>query len=147
MIRRSISPLESQRLAVILTVLPIQLYHTSRNPLIKLSGNLAVGFSSARKYFRICGNCFQKFSVSCQAQCISTLMYNSNPILLTTPRVQNCPPLFQDPHDHCFRLEATIPDTPLDLEISTYPPRSADQRIDASHTLVVSWFAILTPAC
>jgi len=33
--------------------------HTSKNPLMKFCGSLAVGSSSALKYFRICGNCFQ----------------------------------------------------------------------------------------
>jgi len=31
----------------------------SKKPLMKLFGRRAFGSSSARKYFRICGNCFQ----------------------------------------------------------------------------------------
>lgn len=33
--------------------------HTSKKPDIKFCGSLAVGSSSARKYFKMCGSCFQ----------------------------------------------------------------------------------------
>jgi hypothetical protein len=39
--------------------------HTSKKPLMKLLGNLALGSSSARKYLSTCDVCFQKFRVSC----------------------------------------------------------------------------------
>lgn len=36
-----------------------ELRRASRNPFMKFFGRRAFGSSSARKYFRICGNCFQ----------------------------------------------------------------------------------------
>lgn len=38
--------------------------HTAKKPLMKLLGNLALGSSSARKYFRTWDSCFQKLRVS-----------------------------------------------------------------------------------
>ena len=40
---------------------------TSRKPLMKFVCSLALGSSSARKYFKTCDSCFQKFRVSCTA--------------------------------------------------------------------------------
>lgn len=38
--------------------------HTSKKPLMKLFGSLALGSSSARKYLSTCESCFQKLRVS-----------------------------------------------------------------------------------
>ncbi len=46
-------------------------------PCMKFCGSLALGSSSALKYFSTCVSCFQKFKVSCGPQSVPHVLVSS----------------------------------------------------------------------
>jgi hypothetical protein len=84
--------------------------YTSKNPLMKLFGSLALGSSSARKYLRTCDSCFQKLSVSCPYVNICTS--NRKPCSVLLPYLELLVTVEQQ---HIHRLELIHVSMPLEL--------------------------------